>query len=82
MQALARGLQPALCHHADWLATMLHGQPGTTDWNSCLKAGWDPALEAYPPWLQAQVAPLTPELVRTASWQELAFASLSVLAAR
>ena len=46
-----------LCHHADWISTMLHGQPGVTDWNSCLKAGWDPAAEAYPSWLQNQVTP-------------------------
>lgn len=56
-QAQELGHEPALCHHADWLATMLHGQPSVTDWNSCLKAGWDPSLQAYPPWLLEQVMP-------------------------
>ena len=42
-------------HHADWLASLLHGRGGVSDWNNALKLGYDPGEEAYPDWLQAQV---------------------------
>ena len=42
-------------HHADWLAGMLHGRGGLTDWNNALKLGFDPGHEAYPEWLMSQV---------------------------
>ena len=42
-------------HHADWLASMLHGRGDVSDWNNTLKLGFDPGEEAYPAWLQAQV---------------------------
>lgn len=42
-------------HHADWLASLLHGRGGVSDWNNALKLGFDPGEEAYPEWLVSQV---------------------------
>ncbi|KAK9830925.1 hypothetical protein WJX81_006147 [Elliptochloris bilobata] len=53
-QAQARGGQPRLLHHADWLAALLHGRWAASDWNNCLKLGFDPAAEAFPGWLTSQ----------------------------
>ncbi len=40
---------------ADWLAALLHGRYGVTDWNNALKLGYDPETESYPDWLTSQV---------------------------
>jgi hypothetical protein len=53
--AAAGGAQPLLLHQADWLASLLHGQRGVSDWNNALKLGYDPGTEAYPQWLAQQV---------------------------
>jgi D-ribulokinase len=37
-------------HQADWLAFLLHGRLGISDYHNSLKLGYDPALEAYPEW--------------------------------
>lgn len=37
-------------HQADWLASLLHGQLGWSDYHNSLKLGYDPALERYPDW--------------------------------
>lgn len=52
--ALRAGAVPGLLHHADWLASLMHGQRDTTDWHNALKLGFDPGCEAYPPWLNHQ----------------------------
>ncbi|MCG9893008.1 MAG: FGGY-family carbohydrate kinase [Thermosynechococcaceae cyanobacterium MS004] len=41
-----------LLHQADWLAFLLHGQLGLSDYHNSLKLGYDPATETYPPWFQ------------------------------
>ena len=47
----------ALLHHADWLASCLHGVPhGETDHNNALKLGFDPGLGPngdYPAWMKS-----------------------------
>jgi D-ribulokinase len=37
-------------HQADWLAFLLHGQLGISDYHNSLKLGYDPAAERYPDW--------------------------------
>lgn len=49
--AVAAGRSPVLVHQADWLAYLLHGRIGISDWNNALKLGFDPELEAWPQWL-------------------------------
>lgn len=49
-----RSQQVRLLHQADWLAGQLHGNWNATDWHNALKLGYDPAAEAYPPWLLSQ----------------------------
>lgn len=39
-------------HQADWLAFLLHGQLGISDYHNSLKLGYDPATETYPDWFQ------------------------------
>lgn len=54
-----------LMHQADWLAFLLHGQLGITDYHNALKLGYDPEILAYPDWLNAHPSrSLLPE-VRT-----------------
>lgn len=55
LQAREAGKQPVLLHQADWIAGLLHSRWSTTDWNNCLKLGFDPAEERYPEWLMSQV---------------------------
>lgn len=55
VQAQCAGGQPRLLHQADWLAALLHGRWAASDWNNCLKLGFDPAAEAFPGWLTSQV---------------------------
>lgn len=56
-----------LMHQADWLAFLLHGQAGITDYHNCLKLGYDPAQERYPDWFNHPVLlpllPLLPQVV-------------------
>ncbi|MBC6419658.1 MAG: FGGY-family carbohydrate kinase [Prochloron sp. SP5CPC1] len=40
-------------HQADWLAFLLHGKLGITDYHNCLKLGYDVEQLAYPSWIQA-----------------------------
>lgn len=40
-----------LAHQADWLASLLHGQPGISDYHNALKLGYDVRELAYPDWL-------------------------------
>lgn len=48
-----------LVHQADWLAFLLHGQLGISDWHNALKVGYDPAKETYPDWFHhPMLAPL------------------------
>ncbi|MGB3292028.1 MAG: FGGY-family carbohydrate kinase [Phormidesmis sp.] len=42
-----------LMHQADWLAFLLHGQLGISDYHNALKLGYDPGALAYPAWLWA-----------------------------
>ena len=42
-----------LVHQADWLSSLLHGQPGISDYNNALKLGYDPQTLQYPDWLMA-----------------------------
>lgn len=39
-------------HQADWLAFLLHGQLGITDYHNALKLGYDVEQLRYPDWLQ------------------------------
>ncbi len=40
-----------LVHQADWISSLLHGQPGISDHNNALKLGFDPQTLNYPAWL-------------------------------
>jgi D-ribulokinase len=42
-------------HQADWLASLLHGQLGISDYHNSLKLGYDPATESYPDWFASPV---------------------------
>lgn len=55
MQATEAGQDPLLLHHADWVARLLHGVVGVSDWNNALKLGFDPDIPDFPPWLRSQV---------------------------
>lgn len=51
-------------HQADWLASLLHGRPGFSDYHNSLKLGFDPATMSYPEWLQRlSAAPLLPQVL-------------------
>lgn len=41
-------------HQADWLALLLHGQLGVSDYHNCLKLGYDVEQLCYPNWLPLQ----------------------------
>ncbi len=43
-----------LLHQADWLASLLHGNVGITDYHNALKLGYDVAALDYPDWLTHQ----------------------------
>ncbi len=53
-------------HQADWLAYLLHGQPGMSDYHNSLKLGYNPAQECYPDWLwnASCLQPIVPCLPR------------------
>ena len=38
-------------HQADWIAARLTGRAGASDYNNCLKLGYDPGREAWPDWM-------------------------------
>lgn len=51
-------------HQADWLASLLHGRPGISDYHNSLKLGFDPETLRYPDWLlRLSVAPLLPRVL-------------------
>jgi D-ribulokinase len=53
-----------LMHQADWLAFLLHGKPGISDYHNCLKLGYDVARLRYPDWLaDLAILPLLPSVV-------------------
>jgi sugar (pentulose or hexulose) kinase len=45
-------------HQADWLAFLLHGQLGVSDYHNALKLGYDVENLRYPDWLQRLVLPV------------------------
>jgi D-ribulokinase len=50
-------------HQADWLAALLHGQWGVSDYHNALKLGYDVGPCRYPDWLLGlPIAPLLPEV--------------------
>ncbi len=52
-----------LLHQADWLAFLLHGQLGISDYHNALKLGYDVEKLAYPDWLEGhQLRSLLPEV--------------------
>ncbi|MGB7086052.1 MAG: FGGY-family carbohydrate kinase, partial [Phormidesmis sp.] len=52
-----------IAHQADWLASLLHGQPAISDYHNALKLGYDVRAMAYPDWLLAlPVAQWLPEV--------------------
>ncbi len=53
-----------LMHQADWLAFLLHGQLGMSDYHNSLKLGYDVEQLAYPDWVQKlPVLPLLPKVL-------------------
>lgn len=48
---ILEGHSPILVHQADWLAYILHGHIGVSDWNNALKLGFDPEIDNWPAWL-------------------------------
>lgn len=51
-------------HQADWLASLLHGRRGISDYHNSLKLGFDPETLHYPEWLlRLTVAPLLPQVL-------------------
>jgi len=52
-------------HQADWLAFLLHGKPGFSDYHNALKLGYDVERLKYPSWLtRLPVSPLLPEVLK------------------
>ncbi|MBD2303752.1 FGGY-family carbohydrate kinase [Nostoc sp. FACHB-190] len=45
-------------HQADWLAFLLHGQLGISDYNNALKLGYDVEALEYPEWLKNLEIPI------------------------
>jgi D-ribulokinase len=51
-------------HQADWLAFLLHGQLGISDYHNSLKLGYDVGALAYPDWLrELDIARLLPQVL-------------------
>jgi len=51
-------------HQADWLAFLLHGKLGITDYHNALKLGYDPEQLCYPTWMeQLSVIPRLPQVL-------------------
>ena len=52
LQRRLPGRGPCLVlHQADWILGRLTGRHGLSDWNNCLKLGYDPSAGAWPAWL-------------------------------
>lgn len=47
-----------LMHQADWLAFLLHGQLGISDYHNALKLGYDVEKFQYPEWLENMQIPI------------------------
>ena len=47
------GSAASFMHQADWLAFLLHGKPGISDYHNALKSGGDPETLDYPAWIKA-----------------------------
>ncbi len=57
-----------LLHQADWLAFLLHGQLGITDYHNALKLGYDVENLRYPEWLEKlQISIHLPKVVTPGS---------------
>lgn len=53
-----------LMHQADWLAYLLHGQPGISDYHNSLKLGYDVLHLCYPQWIRdLPIFPLLPDVI-------------------
>lgn len=51
-------------HQADWLAFLLHGQLGISDYHNALKLGYDPENLCYPAWMeQLTLTPILPNVI-------------------
>lgn len=52
-------------HQADWLAYLLHGKAGVSDYHNSLKLGYNPAQACYPSWLTSvqPIAALLPQVL-------------------
>jgi D-ribulokinase len=51
-------------HQADWLAFLLHGQIGISDYHNALKLGYDPEQLCYPAWMeQLPETPVLPQVL-------------------
>ncbi|MUL38474.1 FGGY-family carbohydrate kinase [Gloeocapsopsis dulcis] len=51
-------------HQADWLAFLLHGKLGISDYHNALKLGYDVEHFCYPAWLtKLAIAPLLPQIL-------------------
>jgi sugar (pentulose or hexulose) kinase len=48
---LRPGPETLALHQADWVLGRLCGSFGVSDWNNCLKLGYDPHAERWPEWL-------------------------------
>ncbi len=63
----SRGSAGYLMHQADWLAFLLHGQLGISDYHNSLKLGYDVAALAYPDWFGhpnlAAIVPMLPKVL-------------------
>ena len=42
-----------VCHQADWALIQLGARPGISDYNSCLKTGYDAEFTTWPEWLSS-----------------------------
>jgi D-ribulokinase len=63
-------LREFFLHQADWLAFLLHGKLGISDYHNALKLGYDVANLCYPSWLTEgiagvsnAIAPILPQVV-------------------
>jgi len=51
-------------HQADWLAFLLHGKLGISDYHNALKLGYDPEQLCYPSWMeQLAITPILPKVL-------------------
>jgi xylulokinase len=61
---VASGTKPYFLHQADWLAWLLHGQLGISDYHNALKLGYDVGDLTYPDWLLGMNLPVQlPQIV-------------------